>query len=74
MDFVDFSLFRFGHIQFPVHPGSSPFLSITEYCCFLKSLLFICWKAPGQLNTIHLDPLAYQMLSVKGRLHILLSF
>lgn len=22
MDFVDFSLFRFGHIQFPVHPGS----------------------------------------------------
>lgn len=22
MDFVDFSLFHFGHIQFPVHPGS----------------------------------------------------
>lgn len=49
----------------------SPFLSLTGCFC---SLLFICRKAPGQVNIIYQEPLAYLMPSVKGRLHILLSF
>lgn len=45
-----------GLVQSPTHTSGPFFLSITESCCSLESLflfLFICWKAPGQVNTIY---------------------
>lgn len=40
----------------------------------LISVLFLCWRAHGQVNIIHQEPLAYQMHSIKDNSNSLVSF
>ena len=72
--FFFFPMVAFGFTQFP-YSAQHLFLLVTEHCFSLKSLLFICSKAPGQVSTTYKEPLAYLVLpSVSGHLYVLLVF
>lgn len=68
MGFVDLTSCIWLYEIPPAHLASfrplSLALSFMEYFVVFSNLLYACWKAPDQANTIYQDPLAYEMPSV----------